>query len=218
MSIRHHISDDLLVSYAAGALSEGWSLLVATHLAMCPQCRSRNRSAEAVGGCLLECAEAVPVAAGSFESVMARINGEPLQSHSAQNIRRECDYDLPEPLRGYAGGDFDELGWRRLGISAARIEIKTGDPETQVRLLRFPPGMEVPRHGHGGRELTLVLAGSLHDGGSIYERGDVADADETIEHTPKAGPETGCVCLAVTDQPLRFRSLALRLARPILGM
>jgi putative transcriptional regulator len=223
MNIRHHVGDDLLVSYAAGALSEGWGLLVATHLALCPHCRVRNRSAESVGGWLMESAETEPVATGSFARVMERIGEEnpqspPRHDDSEQGIRRKSAYDLPEPLRGYARGDFDELDWRRLGISAARVAIKTSDPETQVRLLRFPPGMEVPEHGHGGRELTLILSGSLHDGGSVYQRGDIADADESVEHTPKAGPETGCVCLAVTDSPLRFRSLALRLARPILGL
>jgi putative transcriptional regulator len=221
MTIRHHVSDDLLVSYAAGGLSEGWSLLVATHLALCPHCRGRNRSAEAVGGWMLECAESEPVAAGSFARIIDRIDENP-RPHAAPrcsgNIVRECVHDLPEPLRGYAGGDLDEIGWHRLGLAAARADIKTSDAETQVRLLRFPPGMEVPEHGHGGRELTLILAGSLHDFNSIFERGDVADADETVEHRPKAGPEIGCVCLAVTDAPLRFRSLALRLARPILGI
>ncbi|SFJ98205.1 ChrR family anti-sigma-E factor [Methylocapsa palsarum] len=220
MSIRHHVSDDLLVSYAAGSLSEGWSLLVATHLALCPRCRSRNRSAEAIGGWMLDCAGAEPVATGSLASVMARItDANPLQSQQRGCAESTpCSHDLPEPLRGYAGGELAELGWRRVGFTAARVEIKTGDPETQVRLLRFPPGMEVPEHGHGGRELTLILFGSLHDGGCVFERGDVADVDETVEHTPKAGPETGCVCLAVTNSPLRFRSLALRLVRPILGI
>jgi putative transcriptional regulator len=221
MTIRHHISDDLLVSYAAGGLSEGWSLLVATHLALCPHCRARNRSAEAVGGWMLECAESEPVAPGSFASIMDRIDENPrlrAAPRGSASIVRQCAPDLPEPLRGYAGGDLDEIDWRRLGLTAARADIKTDDPETQVRLLRFPPGMEVPEHGHGGRELTLILAGSLHDFGSVFERGDVADADESVEHRPKAGPQTGCVCLAVTNAPLRFRSLALRLARPILGI
>ena len=43
-----HLSDALLLDYAAGSLTEGWSLAVATHLALCPACRSRALAAEAV--------------------------------------------------------------------------------------------------------------------------------------------------------------------------
>ena len=32
--IQHHVSDDLLLEYAAGGLDEGSSLLVATHVAL----------------------------------------------------------------------------------------------------------------------------------------------------------------------------------------
>ena len=32
LTVLHHLSDELLMSYAAGTLSEGWSIGVATHL------------------------------------------------------------------------------------------------------------------------------------------------------------------------------------------
>ena len=35
----HHPTDEFLLDYAAGALGEPKSLLVATHLSMCPACR-----------------------------------------------------------------------------------------------------------------------------------------------------------------------------------
>jgi putative transcriptional regulator len=63
-----------------------------------------------------------------------------------------------------------------------------------------------------------VLAGSFYDQGAWFRRGDVEEADATIEHQPAAGPEEACICLAVTDAPLRFRSLLPRLAQPFLGI
>jgi len=54
MTVRHHIGDDLLLNYASGALDEASSLLVATHLALCPTCRGRAERAEMIGGELLE--------------------------------------------------------------------------------------------------------------------------------------------------------------------
>lgn len=46
MTIRFHISDDLLLSYASGNMDEASSLLVASHLALCPHCRIRKRGAD----------------------------------------------------------------------------------------------------------------------------------------------------------------------------
>ena len=125
---------------------------------------------------------------------------------------------LPEPLRSYVGGDIDALKWRSLGRGAYQIPIRTGDGETRVRLLRIPAGKPVPEHSHGGRELTLVLAGSFVDGDDIFARGDLEDADASLTHQPVATPDTDCICLAVTDAPLRFRSWIVRAIQPILGI
>ena len=218
MTVRHHISDEILMSYAAGSLAEGWGLVVATHLALCPQCRAHSRSAEAIGGSLLESLEETPVSSGALALIMARIEREKVSSARSEALVPASPMMLPEPLRRYVGGDLDQLKWRRLGPRAFHIPIKVSDAETQVRMLRFPGGMTVPAHGHGGRELTLILAGTLHDDSAIFARGDVEETDASIEHQPMAGPGEDCICLAVTDAPLRFKSLAARLIQPFLGI
>jgi len=45
----------------------------------------------------------------------------------------------------------------------------------------------------------------------------VCDLDESIEHTPIAGAE-GCICAVAQDNPVRWRRLMVRLARPWHGM
>ncbi len=220
MTIRHHLSDDLLISYAAGSLAEGWSLAVATHLALCPACRKRLAVAEGIGGELLEAAQLPVEANSSWEAVRRRI-AQPTSTQreiprAGPAARR--DDGLPEPLRSYLGGDFETLRWRPLGRGASQIRIRTADSETQVRLLRIPAGKPVPEHGHGGRELTLVLSGSFADGTDLFARGDIEDADASLTHQPTATPEEDCICLAVTDAPLRFRSWFVRAIQPILGI
>ena len=218
MTIRHHLSDDLLVSYAAGSLAEGWSLAVATHLALCPECRKRLALAEDIGGELLDTAKASDDVTSSWEAVRRRL-AEPVAAEApraASGGRREGG--LPEPLRSYLGGDIDTLRWRSLGRGAYQIRIPTADSETQVRLLRIPAGKPVPEHGHGGRELTLVLTGSFADGDDLFARGDIEDADASLTHQPIATPGEDCICLAVTDAPLRFRSWIVRAIQPILGI
>lgn len=217
MSVRHHLSDELLLSYAAGDLAEGWSLAVATHLALCPECRARLARFEAEAGALLE--EVHPDQAdieGSWAALRER-----LSDAAAVPPRREAAMRtpvLPEPLRSYLGADADGLKWKPLGRGAFHIRVATGDGETSVRLLRIPAGKPVPEHSHGGRELTLVLAGSFRDGDAVFARGDIEEADETVEHQPVAGEGEDCICLAVTDAPLKFKSRFLRLVQPLLGI
>lgn len=217
MNIRHHLNDDLLVDYAAGTLSEGWSLAVACHLAFCPQCREELALAEATGGALLE--ELAPVAgsADAWEQMRTRLAREP-QPAKASTARSAGDKPvLPEPLRSYLGGDLESLKWRNLG-NARQIRIRTGDATTQARLLCIAAGKPVPEHSHGGRELTLVLAGSFVDGNDLFARGDIEDADASLTHQPVATPDADCICLAVTDAPLKFRSWIVRAIQPMLGI
>ena len=73
MTIRHHISDSLLMAYSAGQLPEAFSLVLATHLSLCDDCRARLGSYEAVGGAVMaDCAETA-MSDSSFDQTMARI-------------------------------------------------------------------------------------------------------------------------------------------------
>jgi len=209
MTVKHHLSDELLLSYASGNLSEGWSLAVATHLALCPECRKRLAAAEAVGGALFEAIDPVAVEADALDNVMDRIalpvaEAADIRSSKPEQATAPEDLSFPEPLRSYLG---DRLNWRRLG-SAQQIKIATGDRGTTCRLLKIPGGQPMPVHGHRGMELTLVLKGSFSDDDGTFARGDIEEADEGIEHQPIATEGEDCICLAVTDAPLRFRGLA----------
>ncbi len=218
--IRHHIDDEMLMRYAAGKLSEGWSVAVATHLALCPSCRNSLGVYEAIGGHFLESEKPdsdVEVVARSWDQLKARIDaGESDKVIPFRQSAGAGDTLLPEPLRSYvdhAGG----LVWRRLGAGgAAQMIVATGDETTTMRLLRIPKGQPVPEHTHTGVELTLVLAGSFSDEISTFRRGDVEMADTEILHTPRAGDDENCICLAVTDAPLRFSSKLMRFLQPLL--
>lgn len=225
MTIRHHVSDELLLSYASGTLEEGWRLAVATHLALCPDCRNRLSLIEDTAGQLLEDIAPEAAMATSFDRLRQRIvaEGEPAREATPAAERtaapaRVASPVLPEPLRSYVGGDVETLKWKSLGRGAYHIPIKTADGATMVRLLRIPAGKPVPEHGHGGRELTLVLSGSFHDGEALFARGDLEEADASIQHQPVATLGEDCICLAVTDAPLKFRSWLLRLVQPVLGI
>lgn len=217
MNIKFHLGDDILLKYAAGTLDEASGLLVATHLALCPHCRARNRAADALGGVLLDSLEAAPLPDSAMDAVLARLRDEP-QTESAPSAPDSTNPVIPDPLRSYLGGDLDSLHWRMVAPRVHQIQIATADHRSKARLLRFHSGSTVPTHGHNGRELTLVLTGSLCDRDTVLRRGDIAETDERTEHQPYAGPGEDCVCLAVTDAPLRFKSMFARLLQPMFGI
>lgn len=216
MTLAHHVSDDILMAYEAGSLAEGWSLAVATHLALCPEARRRSQLAREIGGVMLEAIEPAPVSAFAFDRLMARIEAVEAESAAPPPAATAGRAILPEPLRSYVGGDVDAIRWKRLGVGAHHLPIRTADGVTSVRLLKIPAGAPVPEHGHRGMEMTVVLAGTLCDGEEVFRRGEIEIADEHVEHQPLAGPGEDCICLAVTDAPLRFKSLVVRLAQPFL--
>ena len=219
MSIIHHPGDDFLVAYAAGDLAQAWSLLIATHIALCPACRSRTGDAEAIGGVFLSDEDPVEISAGALDATLQRamaMENDPAPPPVV--LSGGTVPVLPEPLRGYAGADIDGLRWRPLGRNAQHIPLVSGQDGTVARLLRIPAGKPVPEHGHNGLELTMVLLGSFAANEMHFARGDVETADAEIEHQPLAAPGDDCICLAVTDAPLRFRGLFARLVQPLIGI
>lgn len=207
MSIRHHLSDPMLIAYAAGNLPEAFALVVATHVTMCDECRAQLAAFEAVGGAVMQGA-AVPMAEGALEAALARLGTpEPVQPLPKAG-------DVPMPLLGYIGGSLAAVKWRNLGMGVRQAILPTSKGAS-ARLLYIPAGQAVPDHGHRGTELTLVLQGAFRDATDRFGRGDVEIADEQLEHTPVAEAGEACICLAATDAPLRFSALIPRLLQPL---
>lgn len=210
MTIRHHLSEELLMAYAAGELPEAFALVVATHVSMCDECRARAESWEAVGGALIEDGEAT-MAEDALEACLARIEELPQANARSAPKRRGI---LPAPLAEYVGGDLSSVKWRPVGKGVRQAILPT-DRLASARLLYIPAGVAVPDHGHRGLEMTLVLQGAFADEKDRFGPGDVEIADPDLEHTPVAQPGPDCICLAATDAPLRFKGLVPRLAQPL---
>ena len=219
MSVKHYPSDELLLDYASGALGEGWSVVVASHLALCPDSRQRVAELEAIGASFMENLSPTPLLKSSSDAVFSGLSTE----YFAAEVPFPSDADnssftFPQPLRSYTGGDLDQVPWRRIGLGSYQALLQTGDTNTVVRLLKIPAGKPVPAHSHGGTELTLVLCGAFTDKTGHYGRGDFQEAGDELEHQPYAVAGEDCICLTVTDAPLRFSSLAARLAQPFIGI
>jgi putative transcriptional regulator len=211
MTIRHHLSEQLLIGYAAGNLPEAFSLVVATHVSMCDECRARLASYDTLGGALIEGQGDVAMGDAALETALARIDRRPQATQSAP---LKAAGMFPAPLADYVGGDLSAVAWRSIGMGVKQAILPTGR-DASARLLYIPAGVAVPDHGHRGLELTLVLQGAFADANDRFDRGDLEIADESLEHTPVAMAGMDCICLAATDAPLRFRAVLPRLAQAL---
>ncbi|MHA7874992.1 ChrR family anti-sigma-E factor [Roseivivax sp.] len=213
--ISHHLPDDLLMAYSAGALPEAFELAVATHLSLCPDCRAGAESYDHVGGALLEDAEEAPLSPGALQETLAALRAGPARD-LPERPATAPDPVLPAPLARYTGGGLDRVAWRAAGRGVKQAILPMQDKRATARLLSIPAGAAMPDHGHRGTEITVVLQGAFADADGTFARGDVEVASAELDHMPVADISEDCICLAVTDAPLRFKDLLPRLAQPFL--
>ncbi|MGF1612085.1 MAG: ChrR family anti-sigma-E factor [Kiloniellales bacterium] len=209
---RHHPSNELLLAYAAGNSAEAVSLVVATHLALCPACRAEVAHLEALGGAVVEGLSPSPLPAELLQRIMSRIDGAD-EGHDGSGADRNAapvvpndDDRLPQPLRSYLDWPLDQLPWQSLGpVSAVALVGDKAGP--QAHLLRVESGTTIPWHSHAGLELVLILAGGMRDEVNCYRRGDVSQADSSVTHEQVTEPDEDCLCLLATDGPFTLTDL-----------
>jgi putative transcriptional regulator len=218
MTISHHLDHATLVAFSAGTLSPGLSLLARAHLELCPACCKAAVAADEIGGNFMCRQEDVQVSAASRAAVMERIQTATL--HRLPVARSTSESEVPRVLGEVIGtDDLDSLEWKKAGPGVSMYKLPQQDGGTGfLGLLRIAPGRKMPDHGHGGSELTLILRGAYRDEIGLFSRGDIADLDESIAHTPMVSSEEDCICLTANDAPTRFRSWSARIAQRFIGI
>ena len=220
MKITHHVSDELLLDYSSGALSEAWSIAVAAHLSKCSHCRATYSELEEVGGALLTGSSAGDVSDDIFENVLERLDDD--KGFSAKEAKENAEwagsFGIPTVVADYLPTNSTNLPWKSLGLGVNQIVLDTKDKSATARLLKIPAGKKVPHHSHHGRELTVVFSGGFTDVTGDYGPGDIQELGGDVEHQPWVREGEDCICLAVTDAPLKFSNVAVRLAQPLIGI
>ena len=217
MNASHHPGDDLLVSYASGSLDEPSSILIATHLSLCPVCRGVVALAEGVGGELIEQIDLSDIGTSDLDACLARLDEpEEFVGAAVETVDEAVDdtISIPRPLKDYLPGEVKSLPWRWLGPGVQYTAIHTEAKAPKVGLLRIAPGTKVPMHGHTGNEMTLVLAGGYIDATGNFQRGDVESADDGLVHQPVADAGEECICLVVTEGELQPTGIIAKVLQP----
>lgn len=215
--ISHHPAVELIVDYATGALAAGVALVVATHAALCPECRSAIRQMETLGGVILEDIDVAACEENLLTSVLDKLDEREIRtSTTTPTLDAATQRLIPPPLRRYMPDNLKDVKWRSIAgvLKEARLPVRTRG--VTVSLMQLPPGSLAPKHGHHGHEYSLVLAGGFKDAGEQFLRGDFAMKDPSDVHQQVIDPDGGCICLVVLDAPLRLTGLAGRLLNPLL--
>jgi len=220
MKITHHLSEELLLDYSSGALSEAWSIAVAAHLSKCPRCRASHAKLEEIGGSLLTDSTPEELSDDIFSNVLDRLDevGASVGNEIRKNSGWASSYGIPSVVADYLAADTKKLPWKSLGLGVSQVVLKTKDKSATARLLKIPAGKKVPHHSHNGRELTVIFSGGFTDETGSYGPGDIQEIHGNAEHQPWVREGEDCICLAVTEAPLKFSNVAVRLAQPLIGI
>jgi putative transcriptional regulator len=196
---KHHLDEALLLDYASGSLPGPFSLTVATHLAMCPQCRRTAEAMEAMGGAALAELPVSPVEDALLTQTLSCL-GEPLTRLTpGERGAGKTSFGVPGPLRGLLDRPLEALAFKRL--AGGEVYLLDAPKPFRSYVLRIAGGKTVPKHDHPGPEMTMVLRGGYSDGGQHFDEGDISVCDSGHRHAPHADPG-GCICLVVSAGPL----------------
>jgi putative transcriptional regulator len=235
--IKLHPETPMLSSFVAGELPASVSVIIASHVEMCSQCQQEveRLTQQAANACFGE-SNVMPMAGvdsvqiddefGSF-SLEAELNSNELSMleaitgmapergtivNTAVVEDKEIEvsgvrFTIPRALRTVEMKPFQGLG----KLSRSRLSLQDGDIRTSI--LHIDKGGSVPTHTHKGFEITLLLQGSFEDEMGTYHAGDFIWLDSKHTHQPVT--KTGCVCLTVSSNAIRFTKGVSQLLNPI---
>jgi putative transcriptional regulator len=217
MTITHHADDATLMSYAAGTLPEALASVVASHVTLCARCRAEVALMERVGAVMMT---RLPSAA-LLSAPPRAPERDILLTDEGDHVLAAIDRggDIPAPLSRLVGSDLSSVQWKRLGLGVWHVPLTlSAGAKGDLRLFKVAPGQAMPEHGHGGSELSLILAGSYTDSIGRFGVGDVADLDDEVEHQPLADRTTGCICVIASAEKAKFKGLFARMVQPFVGL
>ncbi len=233
--VSHHLTDETLQDYVAGALSAPMETLIACHLTVCPMCRKKVEMAERIGGAILAEQQSVGVSKSAADIIaMAESSAQPAHggyatSSTLPNAGSAAASagtngftpipGVPRPLARLLPSTLDELPWKSFGPGMKQYTIdKQPRKEGAFKLLSLDPGSRMSKHSHNHRELTFILSGSYSDEMGQFKAGDIADLSADHHHTPHVDSDVPCISLIATDAPVKFDSLFGKIVQPFVGI
>lgn len=215
MTISHHPSEETLAAFVNASLDEGNSLVVATHLAHCIECRSAVRAMNEVAGELLERSDTTGISSDAREACLARLDDTPVETDAPATATDWTPADRPmAPVSLYEGGKWQ---WVGPGVYRQFIAVPD-DTGTRVFMLKAAPGTRLPDHRHVGTEWTCVLKGAFRHDHGRFGAGDFDEADSSVDHNPFVEEGEECICLVALNGHVEMTGWLGRLIQPLVRL
>lgn len=204
--MQFHPSPDLIERFAAGDLPLAPSLVVESHIEVCPHCAKAAFGFEAAHGRGLADLPDAQLKPDALDRALAALDATPA------NPPRFDDTPLPAAVlrqglhpRRFIGQDYWVAPVRRARHDSWRAYV-----------LRAPAGTSIPSHRHLGQEYFQVLMGAVTDT-DLRRTGDFVGGSTGADHALKVGPDSPCACLIAVEHGALWRG-AMRLLSPLLGV
>lgn len=190
----------LLAEYALGGLSAPARVLVESHIELSPKAENWLSDIAAVGAAVHKKVEQ-PHFLDQIDPIGFRDPDTALASIFA--AIEDGAASAPKALEEFLGMPVADVPWKKVMPGFAEYRMPDVDG-SEVSLLRIDGGKAMPVHTHHGSEITLVLQGGFSDGNGHYGVGDIAYADDDVNHKPVADDGEVCICFAVVDAPVEL--------------
>ena len=221
--IKAHPTDPMLRAFAADELPLPLAVGLSAHCELCPDCAARLKTFEEELAQQYLASPAEPELAprdevaldAGFDAMLADILAQPLSEPTHDQPRAQSGelevaghaYRLPRVLARYRSPR-----WRHIG-AIRQQSLPLDEMGARASLLHIEAGGRIPEHTHQGYELTLLLAGTIEDGDTLYKAGDFIWRDASHSHSPHTSD--GCLCYTVQDAPVQFTKGLSRLLNGI---
>jgi putative transcriptional regulator len=211
----HHVPEEGLLEYVAGAATDPASLAIACHVSLCAACAAQAAALEALGGSILETSPGEALDAGALAATLARLDAAPEPAAVARGAVEApgflSAFELPSPLVRSLPAQVAD--WRFVVPGVRAVDLAVASTGATARLISFGGGVTIPLHDHGGTEYVVVFSGALEEKaeGKRFGRGDISIRQTGERHEQRATPGAPCIALVVNEGKLRPLTLRGRL-------
>lgn len=225
-ALKRIIPHDHVTEYAAGTLAPEKTLMINCQQDICSKAAIEIQNQETIAAGFMMSTETTREFTLS-DDFMSRALAALPQSDSVSTPQTHTDQTptdqepplataandlLPATLTAFMGGE--PVNWSFFAPGMQSASLWQGNDGQHLWLLKVKGGKNMPEHTHIGEEWSLILKGSYHVGTTQYTRGDLHVEDEHCTHIPMIDPGVDCICLVLTEGPLKPTRLLPKLLMP----
>ncbi len=204
--------------YVSGSLSPARHAIVALQCALSPGVKAEVEFQDAIAAGMLMREHYAPMSPDFFAQLMPRLNRIDDYDYRADDIKT---VDLADRGQDFSERYLENITWKTVfpGVAVHHImSQKYGQNGERLYFLKIKGGMKMPNHSHHGEEWALIIKGSYSCGGLQYERGDIHIANDNDLHAPHVDAGDPCICLVMSQGPIKMKNWQARLLQPLIGI